>query len=327
MSAPPLHSRLAPISQSSVPSWTRSAGLTAGGIVAIVLATGGLLLGRIDLALLALPLVVGLAWTWERRPAMGAISVATLTLGDSSDSEIDFALAFDVPDGNRGRGRAKHSARRRRAGGRPRRTGRAATSRGAYLSFTPDPKSWFDLSTGSWAPTRDRQARPRNRWSRLASFRRRAHPSRRSRCPFDCEASPARTSPHEPATVATFATSIPSRWGIGCAGSTGRPRRVAHRILATSTYVERRRSRTRQCSLCSTVAMTWASRSPSGVPTWRPPRERAHWTLLAKRRVPWPAPTSRRVIVLAFRTSRVVLGWWPTREDTDTCANFCVRLR
>ena len=99
MSAPPLHSRLAPISQSSVPSWTRSAGLTAGGIVAIVLATGGLLLGRIDLALLALPLVVGLAWTWERRPATGAISVATLTLSDSSDSEIDFALAFDAPTG------------------------------------------------------------------------------------------------------------------------------------------------------------------------------------------------------------------------------------
>ncbi|HTB08571.1 MAG TPA: DUF58 domain-containing protein [Acidimicrobiales bacterium] len=99
MSVPSPHSRLTPISRTSVPTWTRSAGLTAGGIVAIVLATGGLLLGRIDLALLALPLIVALAWTRQRRPATGAVSEATLTLREPRDSEIEFTLAFDVPTG------------------------------------------------------------------------------------------------------------------------------------------------------------------------------------------------------------------------------------
>ena len=99
MSVPSPHSRLTPISRTSVPTWTRSAGLTAGGIVAIVLATGGLLLGRIDLALLALPLIVALAWTRQRRPATGAVSEATLTLREPRDNEIEFTLAFDGPTG------------------------------------------------------------------------------------------------------------------------------------------------------------------------------------------------------------------------------------
>jgi uncharacterized protein (DUF58 family) len=74
-------------------------GLIAGGIVAILLAAGGLLLGRIDLALLALPLVVSLAWTWERRPVRTDTGIATLTLSETSNTEIDFALVIEAPAG------------------------------------------------------------------------------------------------------------------------------------------------------------------------------------------------------------------------------------
>ena len=95
----PLAPRSAPITATVVPTWTTSAGLTAGGIVAILLAGAGLLLARIDLALLALPLVVSLAWTWERRPAQTESATAKLNLFDSGDTKVDFTLAIDAPAG------------------------------------------------------------------------------------------------------------------------------------------------------------------------------------------------------------------------------------
>jgi uncharacterized protein (DUF58 family) len=82
-----------------VPSWTRSVGLTAGGIVAVVLAAAGLLLARIDLALLALPLVAALAGSWESRPDRTDAATATLALAESGGTEIDFTLAIEAPAG------------------------------------------------------------------------------------------------------------------------------------------------------------------------------------------------------------------------------------
>ena len=64
-----------------------------------MLGAGGLLLGRIDLALLALPLVVALAWTSQRRPLDEAMSVATLTIAEPTDAEVAFELRFEVPAG------------------------------------------------------------------------------------------------------------------------------------------------------------------------------------------------------------------------------------
>lgn len=99
MTQPPTSApRSAPIAATTVPNWTLSAGLSAGGIVAIVLAGAGLLLARIDLALLALPLVVSLAWTWERRPERAVAASATLTLFELGD-KVDFALALESPAG------------------------------------------------------------------------------------------------------------------------------------------------------------------------------------------------------------------------------------
>jgi uncharacterized protein (DUF58 family) len=85
------------VTVTAVPSWTRSVGLTAGGIVAVVLAAAGLVLARIDLALLALPLVVALAWSWERRPDRTDAATATLALAEPEGNVIDFTLAIEAP--------------------------------------------------------------------------------------------------------------------------------------------------------------------------------------------------------------------------------------
>jgi len=57
------------------------------------------LLSRIDLALLALPLVVALAWTWERRPDQTEAATATLTLAELGGTEVDFTIAIAAPVG------------------------------------------------------------------------------------------------------------------------------------------------------------------------------------------------------------------------------------
>jgi uncharacterized protein (DUF58 family) len=88
-----------PVTATAVPRWAHSAGFAAGGIVAVVLAASGLVLARVDLALLALPLVAALAWTWERRPDRTDAASATLTLADTGVTEIEFTLAITAPSG------------------------------------------------------------------------------------------------------------------------------------------------------------------------------------------------------------------------------------
>ncbi len=98
-SAPVTAQRSASVTATTVPAWTRSAGLTAGGTAAVVLAAAGLLLARIDLALLALPLVAAVAWMWERRPDRAQAATATLTLAEPSGTEVEFTLAIRAPAG------------------------------------------------------------------------------------------------------------------------------------------------------------------------------------------------------------------------------------
>jgi uncharacterized protein (DUF58 family) len=83
----------------AVPRWTRSAGVMAGGAAAVVLAAAGLVLSRIDLALFALPIVVALAWTWERRPDQSEAATATLTVDEPGGAEVDFTVAIEAPVG------------------------------------------------------------------------------------------------------------------------------------------------------------------------------------------------------------------------------------
>lgn len=83
----------------AVPSWTRSPGLTAGAIVAVVLAAVGVVFARMDLALLAFPLLVAVAWGWERRPVSSVTTAARLAVGESNGNEVEFTLAIEPPSG------------------------------------------------------------------------------------------------------------------------------------------------------------------------------------------------------------------------------------
>ena len=89
----------AQFSASAVPSWTRSDGLIAGGVIAVLMSAAALLLARIDLALLALPLVVALVASWERRPSRNEAAGAAIVLRQSETREIGFNLTFAAPAG------------------------------------------------------------------------------------------------------------------------------------------------------------------------------------------------------------------------------------
>jgi uncharacterized protein (DUF58 family) len=83
----------------AVPTWVRSDGLKVGAIVAVGLAAVGLLLSRIDLALLALPLLAALAWAQERLPHQTEAATATLTFGEPDGMEIGYTVAIAAPAG------------------------------------------------------------------------------------------------------------------------------------------------------------------------------------------------------------------------------------
>jgi uncharacterized protein (DUF58 family) len=80
-----------------VPSWARSPGLTAGAAVALVVAACGLIASRVDIALLALPLVVAVGMSWERRPSSTEAATARLVLAEPGAAEIDYALSIRPP--------------------------------------------------------------------------------------------------------------------------------------------------------------------------------------------------------------------------------------
>lgn len=77
--------------------WTTSAGLAAAGATGLVLAAVGLIAGRIDVALLALPLVAAAALGWDRRPADGDQATVTLSLHDSDDAGVAYRLDVVAP--------------------------------------------------------------------------------------------------------------------------------------------------------------------------------------------------------------------------------------
>lgn len=99
MTAPAPTQEPSPVSARAVPRWAFSAGLAAGWTVAVILAAAGLLLARIDLALLALPLVAALAWTRELRPDRTQGATATVALADSGDAEMGFSFKIAAPAG------------------------------------------------------------------------------------------------------------------------------------------------------------------------------------------------------------------------------------
>ncbi len=83
----------------TTPRWTSSPGLVAGVGVALLLAAIGLIAGRVDVALLALPLIAAVALGWDRRPAVGASAGARLALHDSGGAAIAYTLELAAPPG------------------------------------------------------------------------------------------------------------------------------------------------------------------------------------------------------------------------------------
>jgi uncharacterized protein (DUF58 family) len=85
------------ITATTTERWIRSPGAVGGAAAALLIAAVGLIVARIDIALLSLPLVAAVALSWDRRPAADDQATVTLSLADSGDSEIGFSLDIKPP--------------------------------------------------------------------------------------------------------------------------------------------------------------------------------------------------------------------------------------
>ena len=85
------------VSATTIQRWTLSPGLAAGAVTALVLASIGLIAGRIDLALLSLPLVVAVALSWDQLPRPDEHVTVTLSLADPGESEVAYSLDVRSP--------------------------------------------------------------------------------------------------------------------------------------------------------------------------------------------------------------------------------------
>lgn len=83
----------------SAPTWTRAAGHAAGAAVAIVVAAVGLATSRIDVALLALPLVVAVGLSVELRPPAGGVARAEIVVKEPVGSEMGYVVSIVPPAG------------------------------------------------------------------------------------------------------------------------------------------------------------------------------------------------------------------------------------
>ena len=97
-SAPQPAERSDRFAQTAPPDWTRSPGLAAGAAVALIIAAVGLVSSRVDLALLALPLVAAVVVSWNRRPPTGEDATVAVTLSEPSANEIGYALEIAAPE-------------------------------------------------------------------------------------------------------------------------------------------------------------------------------------------------------------------------------------
>ena len=84
------------VAATTTQGWTRSAGLVAGTASAVLLAAIGLIAGRLDVALLSLPLVAAIALSWDGRPARDEQAVVRLSLTDS-DAGVESDLDISTP--------------------------------------------------------------------------------------------------------------------------------------------------------------------------------------------------------------------------------------
>ncbi len=91
--AAPQHER----SESSAPRWSHSPAVIAGAATALLLGALGLIVGRVDVALLCLPLVASLALSLRRLPRPGARSGVRLTQRVGGPARVDCTLSIQAP--------------------------------------------------------------------------------------------------------------------------------------------------------------------------------------------------------------------------------------
>nr|MDA8291378.1 DUF58 domain-containing protein [Actinomycetota bacterium] len=83
----------------AAPSWPRATGLSAGAVVAVILAAVGVLASRVDVALLAVPLVAAVGLSGSRRISPVETGSASLELGEPRGEEIGYTLTLLPPTG------------------------------------------------------------------------------------------------------------------------------------------------------------------------------------------------------------------------------------
>jgi uncharacterized protein (DUF58 family) len=96
MTAPPTGRGTERTTGSSPTEWVLARSRTAAVVVAVVFAAAGLVLSRVDLALLALPFTLAAAWAWDRRPRRDDRSTLTVDLAphEPGDTELEVLVTL-----------------------------------------------------------------------------------------------------------------------------------------------------------------------------------------------------------------------------------------
>jgi uncharacterized protein (DUF58 family) len=85
-----------------LPSWTLSGAIPAAAVVAVAFSAAGLVFSRVDLVLIALPLIASIALAWGRRPQADAPSFFSATVGGGADGHesgmLRYTIGIEPPD-------------------------------------------------------------------------------------------------------------------------------------------------------------------------------------------------------------------------------------
>jgi uncharacterized protein (DUF58 family) len=82
-----------------VPRWSLSVSLTAGIVVAIIVAALGLFFARVDVALIAVPLLISAAWAWDHRPRPAQNASVEVRLDPGAAGIVESTTSMRLPSG------------------------------------------------------------------------------------------------------------------------------------------------------------------------------------------------------------------------------------
>lgn len=81
------------------PRWSPSRSFSALVAVTVVLAAGGLLLARVDIALLSLPFLIAAAWSWDKRASRDEDSALALRVHSGEARDLVYRAQLKTPRG------------------------------------------------------------------------------------------------------------------------------------------------------------------------------------------------------------------------------------